>query len=289
MNTMLRLLLLSAGCITTTGCANWQTLLTNTPQDSKGPRLPVTEASLPSIVQPYPRIERVLACIHQSNVLRGRTFVVGPFADSTGKINAVAPGSTGNFVPQGGSASYITDALTKAGGRVVSTYFGQPAKSVPAQYAINGIFNSLDFGSPMAADVRVGGIGPTFASGWAQLSLTIQLDQVATRVNQQISMIQRPVRYTQVGVGAGRDIGGVLLTGNIAVQNQERLQLEALNGPIALGVADVVMREFPRARDKCGGIVSDLLSVSETATSQPAAAPTESSRRGSWNSLFSVQ
>ena len=240
------------------GCANIPSLR----QDSKGPGIPVTEAALPSAVQPYPRIERTLACIANTGVLRGRVFVVGPFADSTGKINAVAQGATGNFIPQGGSAAYITDALSKAGGRVVSTYFGQPAQAVPAQYAINGIFNSLDFGSPLSADVRIDGIGPTASLGWAQLSLTIQLDEVATRVNRQMSMIQRPVRYTQLGVGAGKDFSSTLVTGNISVQNQERLQLEALNGPIALGVADVVMREFPRARDACGGIVADLLTTS---------------------------
>lgn len=221
--------------------------------------LPVTAAALPSSVQPYPRIEQTLQCIRRSGVLEGKTFVVGPFADSTGKINAVAPGSTGNFIPQGGSASYITDALTKAGGRVVSTYFGPPAKNVSAQYAINGIFNSLDFGNPIAADVRIQGIGPTANFGWAQLSLSIQLDAATTRVNHQMSMIQRPVRYSQIGVGSGRDFGGTLVTGNIAFQNQERLQLEALNGPIALGVADVVMKEFPAARHACGGIVADLL------------------------------
>lgn len=223
--------------------------------------LHVTAAALPSSVQPYPRIEQTLQCIRRTGVLQGKTFVVGPFADSTGKINAVAPGSTGNFIPQGGSASYITDALAKAGGRVVSTYFGPPAKTVSAQYAINGIFNSLDFGNPLAADVRIQGIGPTANFGWAQLSLSIQLDTVETRVNRQMSMIQRPVRYSQIGIGAGRDFSGTLVTGNLAFQNQERLQLEALNGPIALGVADVVMKEFPRARHECGRMVADLLTT----------------------------
>ena len=53
--------------------------------------------------------------------LRGVTFVVGPFADSTGKINAVAPGATGNFIPQGGSAAYITDAIAKARPAMIAT------------------------------------------------------------------------------------------------------------------------------------------------------------------------
>ena len=219
----------------------------------------VTKAVLPSVVQPYSRIEETLRCIARTGVIRGQTFVVGSFADSTGKINAVAIGSTGTFVPQGGSAAYITDAIRKAGGQAVSTYFGPPLEKVEARYAINGIFNSLDFGEPAAADIRVAGIGPTAAIGWAQLSLSIQLDYADSRLNRQMSMIQRPVRYTQLGAGAGRDFGGTLVTGNIAFQNQERLQLEAINGPIALGVADVIMKEFPRAKRNCGQLVEDLL------------------------------
>jgi len=226
--------------------------------DSKS-RLPVSKAAMPTAVQPYPRIEQTLYCIRRTGVLRSMTFVVGAFADSTGKINAVAPGATGDFIPQGGSASYITDALTKAGGTVVSTYFGAPTRAVPAQYAVNGIFNSLDFGTAAQADVQVNGIGPTFESGWAQLSLTIQLDEVATRVNREISMIERPVRYTELGATAGKTFGSTLVTGTANIQNQERLQLEAINGPIALGVADVIMKEFPIARRDCFGIIADLL------------------------------
>ena len=138
--------------------------------------VPVTKAAMPSSVKPYPRIENTLNCIRTTGVLRRRTFLVGSFADSTGKINQVAPGSTGNFMPQGGSASYITDALKKAGARVVSSYFGAPAVRVRTHYAINGIFNSLDFGTKFAADARIKGIGPTAQSGWAQLTLSISRD-----------------------------------------------------------------------------------------------------------------
>ena len=221
--------------------------------------VPVTNAAPPTSVRPYPKVEQTLACIRSTGVLRGKVFEVGSFADSTGKINSVAPGATGAFIPQGGSASYITDALSKAGAKVVSTYFGAPPVRVPTHYAINGIFNSLDFGTPFAADVRIAGIGPTAGYGWAQLTLSIQLDQASTRLNQQMSMIQRPVRYKQLGIGAGRVFGSTLLTGNIATQDQERLQFEALNGPIALGVADVIMKEFPAAANACRGIVADLL------------------------------
>ncbi len=244
---------------TTVSLAGCGSGLSDLPGSDHGPEVPVTHAALPSVVQPYERIDNVLACIRATGVLRGLTFVVGPFADSTGKINTVAMGATGAFVPQGGSAAYITDAIAKAGGRVVSTYFGAPALNAPAQYAVNGIFNSLDFGTPLSADVRIAGVGPTAQIGWAQLTLSVQLDEAGTRLNRQMSMVQRPVRYTQLGAGAGAIAGHTLVTGNVALQNQERLQFEALNGPIALGVADVLLKEFPVARAKCGPSIEDLL------------------------------
>jgi hypothetical protein len=228
----------------------------------------VTQAKLPSAVQPYPQIEEAFTCIRSTGALRDRTFVVGPFADSTGKINAVSVGATGAFMPQGGSASYITDAITRAGGRVVSTYFGAPAINVPAQYMVNGIFNSLDFGTAYSADVRFSGMGPVLAIGWAQLTLSVQLDEAGTRLNRQMSMIQRPVRYTQLGVGSGGVFGTTLITGSIAAQSQERLQFEALNGPIALGIADVLMREFPIVHRQCGQIVAKLLTPEPTANQE---------------------
>jgi hypothetical protein len=219
----------------------------------------VSRASLPSAVRPYQQMEAALACIRQTGAVTGKVFVVGPFADSTGKINSVAEGATGNFIPQGGSASYLTDALRKAGATVVSTYFGPPEHRVKSDYAINGIFNSLDFGAPSAVDLRVRGVGPVVATGFAQVSLTIQLDEAATRINRQISLIQRPVRFQQTGFGVGRDFDGTLVTGNVSVSNQERLQLEAINGPIALGVVDVLIDEFPAARAACGTTVQNLL------------------------------
>jgi hypothetical protein len=254
-----RALLASASAFALNGCAATPYFDADVPS----PQVDVTQATLPKSVQPYPRIDRVLRCISDTRVLRRRTFVVGSFADSTGKLNATAQGATGNFMPQGGSAAYITDALKKAGANVISAYFGTPQKQVKADYAINGIFNSLDFSTPVSADLRVSGIGPVAGAGWAQLTLSIQLDQARTRLNRQMSMIQRPVKYQQLGAGVGHDFSSVLVTGTIVVRNQERLQFEALNGPIALGVADVVMKEFPKATKKCRGMVADLL---DTAT-----------------------
>jgi len=228
--------------------------------DSDGSAVPrVSSAPMPSTLPRYAQIDEALSCMKSTGTLRNVTFSVGSFADSTGKINTAAEGATGNFLPQGGSAAFITDALRRSGARVVSTYFGPPAASVSADFAINGIFNSLDFGQTASVDLRASGVGPLIATGWAQLSLTVQLDQASTRLNRQMSMIQRPVRYQQYGFGIGRDFSGTLVTGAASVEGQERLQMEALNGPIALGVIDVLTQEFPPLREQCIGSVEGLL------------------------------
>lgn len=252
--------------VTLAGCSFSAAELHQDPGDTR--RL-ATNAELPKTVAPYGRISDALACIRSTGTLHNKTFVVGAFADSTGKINQVAPGATGAFLPQGGSASYITDSLRAAGARVVSTYFGPPKKAIAAQYAVNGIFNSLDFGQQIGADIRVSGIGPMIFRGFAQMSLTIQLDEAETRLNRQISLIERPVRYSQMGIGIGREFSSTLVTGSAMMSNQEKLQLEAINGPIALGVVDVLFKEFPALRTQCGATVADLLA-------SPAAKPASS-------------
>lgn len=211
-------------------------------------RLPLaSKADRPTIVKQDSTDEAILQCIHDTGAIKNVTFAVGPFVDSTGKFNAVAPGSTGSFLPQSGSATYVTDTIRRGGGNVLVQYFGNAETRVPADYVINGIFNTLDFGTPINADVRVGGIGPTAQFGWAQLTLTIQMDVAATRMNRQLTMIERPVRYTQIGAGVGKTFGSDLVTGAIQFQDQQRLQFEAVNGPIATGVIDVILKEFPRA------------------------------------------
>lgn len=254
----LRAAALLSGIVVLAGCADPVVV-----DESGRSDVVVTKAAPPSAVVRYAQADSVLACIRETGRLRNTTFSVGSFADSTGKINAVAIGSTGNFLPQGGSAAFVTDALRRAGGQVVSTYFGPPKRQVQAKYAVNGIFNSLDFGRPSRVDARIRGVGPIITTGWAQLSLTIQLDQADTRLNRQMSIIQRPVRYQQFGVGVARTFGTSLVTGEAEFQAQERLQLEALNGPIALGVADVIMREFPDLRERCGGPVKTVLAETE--------------------------
>lgn len=209
--------------------------------------LTATIAEPPTVVEPSDDVAGALRCIRETGVLAGKTIAVGPWVDATGKINAVAPGGTGNFLPQAGSATFVTATLKEAGANVLVAYFGAAERKVHADYIVNGLFSTLDFGTTSSADLRVIGVGPVGQTGWAQLTLTVQMDVAATRINRQISSVQRPVRYTQVGAGIGRTFGDYLLTGAVSVSDQQRLQFEAVNGPIALAVIDVLTKEFPAA------------------------------------------
>ena len=249
---------LTSGSLLVTGCAP-----APSGQGEAGPQGAAPASQLASVAQVHAAVDSTLSCIRQTGVLKGKTFVVGPFADTTGRISPSIPAAQAaarDAVPQGGSAAHITEALTKAGGRVISTYFGRPAEAARGQYAINGVFNSLDFRGPAASDARAGSI---VRAGWAQLSLSVQLDEMSSRVNRQISTIQRPVRYSLLGAAGA------------ALQAQERPQFEGLDGPIALGVIDVVFKEFPRARARCAGEVADFVEIDPRtrAAASPAPAP----------------
>jgi hypothetical protein len=229
--------------ISAAGC----TLMTN--PEALEP-LTATPARLPVKVTPSASIEGVLACMKETGALRDKVFAVGPWVDSTGKINAVATGATGAFLPQAGTATFVTDTIKNAGGRVLVTYFGPASQKVHADYVVNGIFNSLDFGGIGGTDLQIAGIGPLAQSGWAQLTMSIQLDVAATRLNRQMTVMTRTLRFNQLGLSVGKIWGTTLVTGSAVITDQQRLQFEAVNGPIALGVIDVLMKEF-RATSQC--------------------------------------
>ena len=209
-------------------------------------------ADKPRRVEPDAAITTALQCIRATGVLRHVVIGVGPWVDSTGKGNSVANGATGAFLPQAGTASFVTDTLRQMGASPLVMYFGAAERKVPARFVINGIFNSLDFGSVVDADLRVAGVGPTAQTGWAQLTLTIQMDAAATRLNKQTAVLVRSVRYSQFGASVGAVWGRDLVSGGVQVHDQQKLQFEAVNGPIATGVIDVVTREYPQL-SKCRG------------------------------------
>ena len=202
-------------------------------------------AARPESVRPSNGIEKSLRCIRETGKLRKVIFAIGPWVDSTGKSNASAIGATGAFLPQAGTATFVTDTIRRAGGKALVKYFGAAPRNIRADYIINGIFNSLDYGEDVRADIQVMGLGPRSRLGWAQLTLSVQLDAASTRLNRQMSVVTRTVRYSNLGVSVGRVWGRMLVTGIATLSHQERLLFEAIKSPIALAVIDVLLKEFP--------------------------------------------
>ncbi len=117
-------------------------------------------AARPESVRPSTGIEKSLRCIRETGKLRKVIFAIGPWVDSTGKSNASAIGATGAFLPQAGTVTFVTDTIRGAGGKALVKYFGAAPRNIRADYIINGIFNSLDFGEDVRTDIQVMGLGP---------------------------------------------------------------------------------------------------------------------------------
>ena len=63
------------------------------------------------VVKPYPYINKALLCIKKTDALKNKTFIVCPFADSTGKINAVIEDARLSIVAQ--RRIHMTEAQAK--------------------------------------------------------------------------------------------------------------------------------------------------------------------------------
>jgi outer membrane lipoprotein SlyB len=78
-------------------------------------------AARPESVRPSTGIEKTLRCIRETGRLRKVIFAIGPWVDSTGKSNASAVGA---FLPQAGTATFVTDTIRRTGGKALVKYFG---------------------------------------------------------------------------------------------------------------------------------------------------------------------
>src|SRR5665213_1317185 len=81
-----------------------------------------TKAIPPRASSASPQIVSALACIRDSGALRNTRVAVAIHADGTGKYNHIADGATGNYLPQGTTAVYASEAVLLAGGRAYNYY-----------------------------------------------------------------------------------------------------------------------------------------------------------------------
>jgi hypothetical protein len=241
--------------------------------------VPVTNPIPPRESSSSAPILHALACIRDSRALRGTRIAVAIHADGTGKYNHIAEGSTGNYLPQGTTAVYASQAVLQAGAKPFNYYelnteramrafanldtqknLAEKQDAVLPHYVLSTSFTALDFIGGLEADVRVAGVGPTYLGRGAALEAVAEVYQPGTRSILRVSSVQRYVAFRQAGASVSRFFGGgngTLVTGAVQYSDQQRLQ-EATRDVVALSVADVLSR-FPRVPADCRAEVEDLL------------------------------
>lgn len=247
---------------------------------SVDPYVPVTNPVPPRQSAPSDPILNALACIRDSKVLRGVRIAVAIHADGTGKYNHIAEGSTGNFLPQGTTAVFASQAILLGGARPYNYYelnteramrafanadaqkgLADKQEKVLPHYVLSTSFTLLDFIGGPEVDVRVAGVGPRYFGRGAALEAVAELYQPGTRSTLRMSSIQRYVAFREAGFSVSRFFGpgtGTLVTGAAQYADQQRLQ-EATRDVVALAVTDVLSR-FPRVPAECRAQVVMLLS-----------------------------
>lgn len=247
-------------------------------QGTVDPRFPVsTTPKLPTASTIAGPIAEALNCVKQSGALNGTNIAVAIHADGTGKGNASADGATGNFLPQGTTAVYASQAVMMAGANAYNYYelnteramrtFASPnggqreltreEDAALPPYVLSTSFTALDFIGGPDIDVRVAGVGPHYLGRGAAVEATAEIYEPGSRAIRDISAVHRYVAFKEIGVNTGAYVGGTLVTGGVAFSDQQRLQ-EATRDTVALSVADVLtkLRPVPPA---CRGQVDTLL------------------------------
>ena len=239
----------------------------------------VTKAVPPRASAPDPRIVAALGCIRESGALRHIKIAVAIHADGTGKYNHIADGATGNYLPQGTTATYASDAVLLAGARAYNYYelnteramrafAGADAQKALAdeedatmpRYVLSTSFTALDFLGGFDVDVQGAGAGPYWTNRGATVEAVADIYQPGSRHILNMSSIQRYVAFRQGGVTVNRWFNAnpnSLVTGGVLYSDQQRLQ-EATRDVVALSVADV-LSQFRRVPTYCRQQVVELL------------------------------
>jgi hypothetical protein len=236
----------------------------------------VTRAVPPRASGPDPRIAYALACIGQSRTLGATKIAVAIHADGTGKYNHIADGATGNYLPQGTTATFASDAVLRAGARAFNYYELNTERAMRAfatadeqktladmqdatlpNYVLSTSFTALDFIGGPDVDVQIGGVGPYWSGRGASVEAVAEIYQPGSRAILKMSSIQRYVNFAEGGATIAKLIGTQLVTGGALYADQQRLQ-EATRDVVALSVADV-LSQFHRVPKLCRGEVQALL------------------------------
>ncbi len=237
-----------------------------------------TVALPPRASGPSAQIQDALACIRDSGALRGTRIAVAIHADGTGKYNHIADGATGNYLPQGTTAVYASEAVLLAGGRAYNYYELNTERAMRAfagaeeqkvlsdkqdatlpNFVLSTSFTALDFIGGPDVDIQAAGVGPILSGRGASLEAVAEIYQPGNRAILKMSSINRYVAFRQAGFTIAKWVGKTLVSGGATYADQQRLQ-EATRDVVALSVADV-LSQFRRVPPVCRAQVMALLGV----------------------------
>ncbi len=236
----------------------------------------VSKAIPPRESGPDPRIADALDCIQRSHRLSQTRIAVAIHADGTGKYNHIADGATGNYLPQGTSATFASDAVLRAGARAYNYYelnteramrafaTGDEQKTLADEedktlpnYVLSTSFTALDFIGGPDVDVQISGIGPYWTGRGASVEGVAEVYEPGSRAILKMSSIQRYVAFREGGATVAKLFGATLVTGGVLYADQQRLQ-EATRDVVELSVADV-LSQFHWVPKTCRATVKGLL------------------------------
>jgi hypothetical protein len=257
----------------------------------------VSRAIPPRASGPDPHIVEALACIKESHALRNTKIAVAIHADGTGKYNHIADGATGNYLPQGTTATFASDAVLLAGARAYNYYELNTERAMRAfatadeqktladmqdatlpNFVLSTSFTALDFIGGPDIDVQVAGIGPYWTGRGASVEAVAEIYQPGTRAILKMSSVQRYIAFREGGATVSKFFGkgtGTLVTGGALYSDQQRLQ-EATRDVVALSVADVLsqFRSVPsRCREQVAGLLDGLGWKEHAENLQPSPEP----------------
>ncbi len=255
-------MLCSSSLVLMSGCANRGVVVSDPPPpEASGPSQPIVEA---------------LSCIADSKALAKTRFAIAVHSDGTGKTNYVSEGSTGAFLPQGTTASYVSESVLLAGGLPQNYYelntemairkFGTNEMNLalanmqtkaPPDYVLSTSFTALDFLGGPTMDVHYDGLGPEYAARGASLEMMAEIYRPGDRTIVAMSSMNRRIYYQEAGFTINKFFSSMLVTGGVTYSDQQRLQ-EGTRDTVALSIADILSR-FDKVPADCRNKVVDIM------------------------------
>lgn len=205
------------------------------------------------IVTPF---DEALVCLN-GQIDERLGFAVGNIPDATGREQYNTEGA-GRFVTQA-AGDIVQSALFKSGVTVLNrrdmgtmateAQWGlrDPSRQRPAQFAITGSINSLDFIPGAGAFLNVGGVGPRYRQNRILVGMDLAMTNLADgRVVANIAL-RKQIVADELGLMATRFTGGNIVDADVGGGRREALHY-AMRNMLQLATFELLTQLMPPER-----------------------------------------